>query len=452
MNDYVKTSFGLIPPSLVPPKVWNIGVNPHSTLKPDCLDPELKCYTGPSLDILSSVAKLLNAQLNITLETNTTGCGENVNGSWSGLMRRLKNGEIDGIGNVCSLNNDRINQNFSKFTYPLFHDKQTFLIKAPPLEYKFEFEAPFQTSLWLIVILYVVIFLNIRVFYLMLCRGISVKDSIQMAFTDMWVEATGLCNSTYGQPFFWSCWSVFVGYFLLLYSTSITVVLLKPAPIRSPFANNFDLAVDINKGNFRFIDYKVPNPLCSEEACRLFQRGIAKYGYQSTKRDSMLDINYFLSNITHSDNLVYTSGKIWISDFFQHFEDRFNLWLIEDELMEEIRYSFFFRHDFPGLQLINSAILLIGDYKMRSHQRNENFLSMVHQGKSIKARIPKKFTINFDVVMGPLTVFSIGLILSCIIFTFEFSHTSAFQQMYSSLQMSIQHIVLFFKIIFNLKR
>lgn len=402
------------------PATWRVGLSPYQNMHPECLHLQSTCDPGMELILLSIIAKLFNAKLKF-IETKKLGCGQLENGTWTGLMGLLESGAIDITANFCWLTQVRLNQSFISHTFPVFQDRQHYLIKVPRSSYGFEIHAPFQVNVWLTVTFFSTLFLITTCLIFKLYYSIPpVKKSVITLVAEILeividIEKENSC----GFQLVCLCWVGFVSFFLLLYSTKITAVLLTPVSIEKPFRNGLDLAEKIDSGEYKFIHYQYPRPACYGMTCELFENGISKYGWHKQAAKTIEDIHAFLNEMLKFNNLVFAMDKNLVASYFRKFPESSKFWLIEDKISGGNWYTYLVHSDFYLKRYFDHALILVGDFKMNLFQRQLKYFSNVHQENIIKSETSTQQSISLNQIYGPVILIIVGWIVAIIIFVIE---------------------------------
>lgn len=402
---------------------WTVGVSPWVGLRSECLVVNKTCDPGYEMEYLIIIAKLLGVKLNF-VETNVAGCGsKQLDGSWTGLMGLLQSGKIDITGNMCSIKEDRLSENFSTITFPTIQDKQYFLIKVPESYYGFEIGGPFQLDLWYTLIgFWIFFFIAYTAIMKVFCEFSSVK-ALYFCFDQMITVLTGLDKRQQKITLFWFLWLSFVGFFLMLYSMYITGILFRPLIIERPFQNNEQLANKIYYGEYTLVDYRqvLSYPQCHDHyTCDMFRNGVAKHGFKFLNLGiTEADVKQFFNQMLKSSKLVLVQTKQFMGYKLQNFAEAYKLWQIEDEQAGEIWYTYYMKSDFSYKRLLYEAIIATGDYKWSLFNRHWHSSLFVHKGKNVKRKASPTTTIGLKIMKGPFMCYSIGIIIALVLFVIE---------------------------------
>ncbi|CDW52369.1 hypothetical protein TTRE_0000062801 [Trichuris trichiura] len=398
-----------------------IGVAPWFMMHPECfLVPD--CYSGYELEVLELVAQMLHLSVVLVI-ANTTGCGSpiNVTGNWSALCGMLQRNEIDITGNVCGLEQNRV-EDFG-FSWPVWQDEQTFWIRAPTFQSQmFNPAAPFNMQSW--VTLAIIITCSVAVlstYYYARSEENGVKSLYQASS-----EMTNSCFLFDRPPrkFFWICGLFFLAAIKVAYVTYIRAALLYPRPFYAPFRDINELAVQLAAGEYKLLHYHADRsrivPSAPQKTEEMIMNAIEKHGYYYVNRS---DYNVLLDGILEYPNAVMVKSSTFADVYAMLYSNRTKLWRIADEAVSSSPLSYLWRKGFPLEEKFNQALIELGNGKEEILRRKVAYSThQVHNNPMLLgSTYSETDPIKLRHVSGPLVYLLICvLIASAVLFVERF--------------------------------
>lgn len=406
-----------------PKRHFRLGVAPWGQMKPECLVnlSNTLCDPGYELEILRIIMMLLNFTVEIKY-SKSAGCGDIYkNGTTTGLLNMLYNNEIDIIGNLCLLDNTRTNITWLKHSWPVLHQRQAFLIKAPDVDTELHIFATFAVSVWLLMLLITFSFLTLFVVIYKVYLRQKLLKAIKKALKDTYAIIFGFyCKIVHYPWFYFLC---FIGYSHVLYYTFFTIHSLKPADIERPFRDHAELVESLLFGNYKIVDYKSdPVIQCfTEEVCLKLTKAYEKHGTVRTKvTDPYLDSSNLLSSLMDNPNLVLVKSRHSLMTYLDQYRERSKLWLIDDELSSNALYTYFHSNNFIKLsELFDRAVMLIADGKDNINSLYYALSCQTIQTKKVTGKLSNKFIVDLNLLRWCWIFYFITITVSLLVFVIE---------------------------------
>lgn len=431
--------------------VVRVGVTPWAHMKPHCI-PAWKtgCQAGVELDILYTIAEILNLKL-LVIIANGTGCGktpveEGSNGSWTGLFKMLRDGKIDMIGNFCDTRKlALLKQDFFSTSRPVWQYKEQFVIKTPkPPPLSFAPFAPFSRPVWFACFIVYVAFLGFLTFYYYLQSGSVDGILVQIRKAEAALRDTCL-GIVKHVPFeiVWPFWIILLTFMFMFYNTYILSAVLHPYPVMKPFSDTTDLASALLSGKFRLLTHRAPPSVpsaCMHKECqRVFEAAIQKYNYEFIPSATGNQLLGALADQDpeHEPKLALVQGEPFIKLYLNEYrKNQGFLWIIDDEGSFEKWSAYVWRKNLSFTEQFNAHLLNIGDYKSNALSRYLQLhgtrpymgdrVSEVAQQQAIGFR---RFRTLFYVHFG-------GMVIATVVFFMEHLHARCRQDQYPLLALN----------------
>lgn len=396
-----------------------IGVAPWGQMKPKCLlKPDLYCRPGVELEILDLLIKSLNfsAIINIT-SVKDRGCGSLVNGTWTGLSGLLINNQIDIIGNLCDLDEER-EEHFG-FSFPVWQYPQAYLMRAPEPEYSFNPSAPFQLPVWVFALACIILWYLLMLVRHVIILKMNFKTSASECGTNMVNYSVGFADPDEGK-LYWIVWICFFGFLTIIYDTYIKTALLYTYPIQRPFNDAREFAEKMLEGTYLLLDTRDPakEPSCVDNyTCSTFKKAIDEGNYFYSRSGDGIDMVNLLAN---DDRLVLPKGKIFLDTYLSDFPNRELFWLFEDDAMSGKRSVFLWRKEFYYRQHFDLVLMMMSDFKMSVRSRYVRMYgSQPKSNQYIKPEVIDKDSLGLSRLQGPFYLYLFLIAVSLFVFVIE---------------------------------
>lgn len=408
-----------------PRRHFRLGVSQWGQMKAVCLykPTDASCEPGFELEIFRILMVILNFTVQIKY-SNVQGCGDIYkNGTTTGLLHMLEKNEIDIIGNLCTMENSRRNLKWLNRSWPVLHQKQAFLIKAPELQNDLRIFAPFTISLWIFLFFVIFLFLLFFVFVYKILAKKSSSAATKFALKDIYAIIFGFdCNIPYYPWIYLIC---FAGCIQIFYSTFFTISALKPNDIERPFRDHVELAENLLIGKHKVLDYK-PNPVIqcySDDVCTKIQAALESHGYfrvNKENEDAYLDNNNMLQILLDNPEAVLTKSRYTLMTYLDRFKNRSKLWLIDDDLSGNIMYAYFYRSNFELAEFFDRVLILLGDGKDNINRFYYALSSHAVQSKKITGKLADQLIIfNMELLHYFWLFYSFSIVAAILAFIVE---------------------------------
>lgn len=410
-----------------------IGVAPWDNMNPECLlQTRRNCDPGPELEIFAILILLLNFTVEIKYSTSP-GCGNiNSEGIWSGLIGMLQRNEIDVIGNLCVIDETRTNQSWMKISWPVLQQKQAFLIRTPTPDNTFRILAPFSGLVWVSLAMISILF--------MCLFGLTYFYSKQFKFQK---SLTRACSDTFKLIFNFDCplissgWFFclcFVGFVLILYSTFITVAVLKLPDIERPFKGHVDISDLLMTGFYKRVDNRNPPSTIrcyNQEVCSKLQEGVERNKFHYVNVSGLITLKRYsakeatkvlLDELVAQPNLVLMHNKIFLRIYLHSYREREKLWLLNDDDSGEEWYSYFYRNSSNLLvtSLFDKVLILMGDSKQRIINWYVSLSHFAPNSNVIKGQfLPDSTRLNITLIWRMYIIYIVGVAVGVTVLVIE---------------------------------
>lgn len=402
---------------------FKLGVSVWSRMMPRCLtSTDYFCDSGYELEVFKFLMLLLNFTVEIKYST-IPGCGQiRENGTYDGLLGMLQRKEIDVIGNLCQVDDTRSNISWLKYSWPVIQQKQTFLIKAPILDHSFKIMAPFSIPVWILYAAVFGVFFCLFAITYKLFINQTIVRSFAAAFLDMYKILLGFDIDIIKQHWFYCI--CFVGYVQVLYSTLVTTVVLKPANIKRPFHDHYDLADALTAKKYRVLDYTNDAYInCyTPEVCDKIRASFETnevFLFNSTSLDNVNATNELLQLLVDHSNLVLVKGRHTLMTYLDKFPQRSKLWLIEDRDAGVTWFSYFFRNNFELSNMFNIALIMMGESKDNIYGWYSKLSGHAVQSKKITGKWSERSKLTFHMLRGNFYNYCAAIAVSIFAFLIE---------------------------------
>lgn len=405
---------------------FRLGISNWGQLKGNCLlnPSDHACKPGFDLEVFRILMLMLNFTVDIKY-SDIQGCGGlSDNGSTSGLLNMLENDEIDIIGNLCNMDTSRSKLKWLTCSWPVLQQKQAFLIKAPMAELDLNFFAPFDLSLWFFWGAVIFVFLILFMFVYRVRERATFRNAFNCASKDVFFILFGFgCDVVYCQWFYFIC---LMGFSQILYSTFFTISSLKPSDIERPFRDHEELAEKLFLGSYKLLEHNsAPYVRCySDDVCNKIKTAIKTHGFtrselNSADNSSYTNSDFLLSHLLDNSNLVLVKSRGMLTSYLDQFRERSKLWLIDDELSDNKVYCYFYRANFELSNLIDLAVILMGDSKENINDRYSALSSQSIQSKIIFGRLSKKMVFGLRLLRHFWFFYFGAITAASLVFIFE---------------------------------